>query len=129
MVRASSFRASERSGDAINGRPGGVRETHGDFAEFGIRQGPHVAHDGRRATAALPRDELQTKNTAVNHARGAVVVGDTDAPFPEEMCFFTANRADAKWGATKRRMRQKCGGELPCVVDRNPYAREFQWRK
>ena len=110
MVRASSFRVSERAGDAINGRPRGFRGTHGSFAEFGILRAPHVARGGWRATAALPRDDLQMKHTSVNHARGEVVLGDTDAPFPEEMCFCTANHVDAKWGATKRRMRQKCGG-------------------
>ena len=67
-------------------------------------------------------------HTLVNHARGEIVAEDTDAPFPEEVCLFTANHADAKWGATNRWMGGKCGGKLPCVGDRDPYARVFQWR-
>ena len=68
-------------------------------------------------------------HTVVNHARGEIVVEDTDAPLPEEMCYFATNHVEAKRIAIKRWMRKKCGGKLPCVGEWDPYVREFQWRK
>ena len=78
---------------------------------------------------ALPWGGLQMTHTVVNHARGEIVVGDTDAPFPEEMFYFATNHVEAKWIATKRRLGKKCGGKLPCVGEWYPYVREFQRSK
>ena len=124
-----ALRVLERAGDAINGRPRGVRGIHRAIVESGIQPGPRVAHDGWGATVALPSEDLQMTHSLVNHARGGIVAEDTDAPFPEEMCFSPTNSEEEKWGATKRRMGGKCGGKLPCVGEWGPYAREFQWRE
>ena len=52
------FRATGRSDNAVNGRPRGVQAVRWEFEEIGIRRGPHMVHDGWRATVATPLLEL-----------------------------------------------------------------------
>ena len=128
-MRVSRIR--ESGGRAINGRPRGVLATHRAFAVCGIQSRSRALRDGWRATLALPREDLQMPHKAVNHARGVIVAGDTDAPFPEEMRFCPTNHVGGKWSAIERWVGGGggCGSELPCVGEWGPYFRGFQWRK
>ena len=97
-----TFKILPYAEDAILGRPRGVQELLLAVMQSGIRPGSHVVHDGWAATVALPWGDLGMTHTVVNHAQGEIVVNDPDAPFPEDLQFFTTNHIEAKWSSLKR---------------------------
>ena len=64
-------------------------------------------------------------HTAVNPARGEVVVEDADGPFPEEICFSAEDSTGGEWIAAKRWARGQCSAGLQCVGDRGPLRQGF----
>ena len=124
-----SFKILPYAEDAMMGRPRGVQEITRAFQESGIQQGSHVVHDGWRATVAVDLEGMGMTRTMVNHRQGEVVVHDPDAPFPEELSYFTTNHVESRWSSLKRWLRRRCGGKMPRVDEWARYIREYQWRK
>eukprot|EP00397_Hematodinium_sp_SG-2012_P054481 GEMP01065728.1.p1 GENE.GEMP01065728.1~~GEMP01065728.1.p1 ORF type:complete len:200 (-),score=24.39 GEMP01065728.1:182-781(-) len=111
------------------GRPRGVQEIQRAFETSGIQPGSHVVRDGWRATVAVDLEGMQMTRTMANHAQGELVVQDLEAPFPEELAFFTTNHVEARWSALKRWLRKRCGGKMPKVDEWGRYIREYQWKQ
>ena len=65
-------------------------------------------------------------HTAVNHARGEVVSGETEDQFQEEARFCATNHVEARSSATERWERRKDGAEIRILGERSPYVSEFQ---